>query len=92
MSTEEVRREVLELIAARTKAASSSEFRIDEGAKLADLGLSSLGTIAIVVELQRRVGLDFSRVAELSVPQSVGELISLANLCRERPQHNSEVH
>jgi acyl carrier protein len=45
---------------------------------LLDLGVDSIQLVSIIIELERRIGLDFNKVVGLEPPRTVDDLLNLA--------------
>lgn len=44
---------------------------------LLDLGVDSIQLVSIIIELERRIGLDFNKVVGLEPPRTVDDLLNL---------------
>ena len=76
----EFRNTVVEEITRRLKSAELAQF--SEDTELAVLGIGSMDIITILMNLEKRVGLDFDWLVGMSPPKTVNDLMTIvASAC-----------
>jgi acyl carrier protein len=73
----ETRDNLLERVRKHFPFPLSSPDDIQEGRILADLGLTSLHLLTLVLTLQREYGFDIDQLADIGMPVTVGAMIDL---------------
>jgi|KBSMisStaDraftv2_1062788.scaffolds.fasta_scaffold186152_2 acyl carrier protein len=73
----ETRKQVLERIRGQFPFGLDPAMEVDEDAVLADLGLTSLHLLTLMLELQRQYGLDVEKLAEAGMPVTMKDLVDM---------------
>ena len=71
------RRQIIERLRNQLPFGIGTDIEIHEEAPLVDLGLNSLHLVTTLLELQREYGLGDEWFAEVAMPCTVGELVTL---------------
>jgi acyl carrier protein len=73
----ETRKQVLDRIRGQFPFGLDPSMQVDEDSVLADLGLTSLHLLTLMLELQRQYGLDMERLAEAGLPVTMKDLVDM---------------
>ena len=73
----ETRKQVLDRIRGQFPFGLDPSMQVDEDSVLADLGLTSLHLLTLMLELQRQDGLDMERLAEAGLPVTMKDLVDM---------------
>lgn len=73
----ETRKQVLDRIREQFPFGLDPAMQVDEDSVLADLGLTSLHLLTLVLELQRQYGLDMEKLAAAGLPVTMKDLVDM---------------
>jgi acyl carrier protein len=73
----ETRKQVLDRIREQLPFGLDPAMQVGEDSVLADLGLTSLHLLTLVLELQRRYGLDMEKLAAAGLPVTMKDLVDM---------------
>jgi acyl carrier protein len=73
----ETRRQVLDRIRGQFPFGLDPAIEVQEDSVLADLGLTSLHLLTLVLELQRQYGLDMEKLAAAGLPVTMKDLVDM---------------
>ena len=73
----ETRKQALERIREQFPFGLDPAMQVDEDSVLADLGLTSLHLLTLMLELQRQYGLDMEKLAEAGMPVTMKDLVDM---------------
>ena len=77
MDVMEVKREIASFINAESSNNAQVGDNVSDESVLADLGMSSLNLVTLILTLQRKYDLDLEQMIEQGMPLTVGELVTL---------------
>ncbi|HEY6927491.1 MAG TPA: phosphopantetheine-binding protein [Steroidobacteraceae bacterium] len=73
----ETRKQVLDRIRAQFPFGLDPAMEVNESSVLADLGLTSLHLLTLMLELQRQYGLDMEALAAAGLPVTMKDLVDM---------------
>jgi acyl carrier protein len=73
----ETRKQALDRIREQLPFGLDPAMQVDEDSVLADLGLTSLHLLTLVLELQRQYGLDMEKLAAAGLPVTMKDLVDM---------------
>jgi acyl carrier protein len=78
MEADDIREAVLDLISTHARPRGISKEELLPHRALTDLGIDSVGTITILLELESEMGLKLDSAFRLTAPETVGDIVTLA--------------
>jgi len=78
MDTNPLRDAVLDLISTHARPRGISRDKLLPHLALTDLGIDSVGTITILLELESKMGLTLDTAFGLTTPETVADIVNLA--------------